>query len=72
MSQMTPEQREAFQNGYVFRLVEKLGATGDRRSIVNQIAQSPAARAEIRMAIGPQRADELESRLRVEESWIPT
>jgi len=66
MSQMTPEQREAFQNGYVFRLVEKLGATGDRRSIVNQIAQSPAARAEIRMAIGPQRADELESRLRVE------
>jgi hypothetical protein len=66
LSQMSQEERQLFQDGYVSRLVEKIEATGDRRSVVNQISQSGAAREEIRMALGPQRADEVEARLRVE------
>lgn len=66
LAQMSPQERQLFQDGYVSRLVEKIEATGDRRSVLNQISQSPAAREEIRMALGPQRADQLEARLRVE------
>jgi hypothetical protein len=63
---MSPQERQLFQDGYVSRLVEKIEKTPDQRSVLNQIAQSPAAKAEINMAIGPTRAAELEARLRVE------
>lgn len=66
LAEMSPQERQLFTDGYVSRLVEKIEATGDRRSVLNQIAQSPAARAEIVMAIGQKRAAELEARLRVE------
>lgn len=63
---MSPQERQLFQDGYVSRLVETIEKTPDRRTTLNQIYASPAARQEIRLAIGPQRADELEARLRVE------
>jgi hypothetical protein len=66
LSQMSPQQRQLFQDGYAAQLAEKIEATGDRRSVLNQIAQSEPARQEIRMALGPQRADQLEARLRIE------
>lgn len=66
LSQMSAQERQLFQDGYVSRLVEKIEATGDRRSVLNQISQSPAAREEMRLALGPQRAAEVEARLRVE------
>ena len=66
LARMSPAERQLFQDGYVSRFVERLEATGDRRSVLNQIAQSPAARAELALALGPQRAAELEARLRVE------
>lgn len=63
---MTPTERQLFQDGYVSRLVEKLNASGDRRSILNQIAQSPAAREELHIALGAERAGQIEAGLRVE------
>lgn len=66
LAQMSKQERQLFQDGYVSRLVEKIEATGDRRSVLNQISQSPAAREEMRLALGPQRAAEVEARLRVE------
>lgn len=66
LSRMTPQERQLFQDGFVSKFIETLNNVGDRRSILNKIAESPAAREKLNIAIGPQRAQELEAGLRVE------
>jgi hypothetical protein len=66
LAQMSPTERQLFQDGFVSRYIETLDKAGDRRNILNQVAASPAAREKIEVALGPQRAAELEARLRVE------
>lgn len=66
LAQMTSTERQLFQDGFVSRFTDQLNQVGDRRSILNQIAASPAAREKLNIALGPQRAAELEAGLRVE------
>jgi hypothetical protein len=66
LAQMTPTERQLFQDGFVSRFVESLNEVGDRRSILNKIAESPAARDRLNIALGRDRAAELEAGLRVE------
>ncbi len=66
LAQMTPQERQLFQDGFVSRFIETLNQVGDRRSILNKIGESPAAREKLNIAIGRQRAEELEAGLRVE------
>ena len=66
LARMTPEERRLFQDGFVDRFVQTLDRAGDRRSILNQIGSNPAAREKLEIALGPQRARELEAGLRVE------
>jgi hypothetical protein len=66
LAKMSPNERQLFQDGYVSRLVETIEKTGDRRSVLNKIMQSPAAREEMNIALGPARAKEVEGRLRIE------
>lgn len=66
LSQMTPQERQLFQDGFVSRFTEQLNAVGDRRSILNKIGESPAAREKLNVALGRDRAQELEAGLRVE------
>lgn len=66
LAKMPPLQRQLFQDGFVSHFVDKLNEGGDRRSILNKIAESPAARERLNMALGPQKAGELEASLRVE------
>lgn len=66
LSQMTQTERQLFQDGFVSRFTETLNQIGDRRSILNKIADSPAAREKLEVALGRQRAQELEAGLRVE------
>lgn len=66
LARMSPVERQLFQDGYVSRLVQTIEKTGDRRTVLNKIMASPAARQEINAALGPQRAAEVEARLRVE------
>jgi hypothetical protein len=66
LAQMSPQERQLFQDGFVSRYIEQLNQVGDRRSILNQIAASPAAREKLNVALGRQRAEELEAGLRVE------
>ena len=63
---MSPEERQLFQDGFVSRYVETLQKVPDRRNVLNQISSSPAAREKLEIAVGPQRARELEAFLRVE------
>lgn len=65
-AQMSATERQLFQDGFVSRFIEQIGAVGDRRSVLNQIASSPQAREKLRMVLGQQRASELEAGLRVE------
>jgi hypothetical protein len=64
--QMSPQERQLFQDGFVSRFIDTLNQVGDRRNVLNQIAASPAAREKLNVALGPQRAAELEAGLRVE------
>lgn len=66
LSQMTPTERQLFQDGFVSKFIETLNQVGDRRNILNKIADSPTAREKLNVALGPQRATELEAGLRVE------
>jgi hypothetical protein len=66
LTQMSPQERQLFQDGFVSRFVETLSQVGDRRSILNKIAESPAAREKLNVALGRARAEELEAGLRVE------
>ena len=66
LARMTPNERQLFQDGFVSRYIDTLSEVGDRRTILNQIGQSPAARERLNMVLGPQRARELEATLRVE------
>jgi hypothetical protein len=64
---MTPEERGLFQDGYSTAIIEKIERSPDRRNIVNNIANSQAARREIATALGPARTNELQARLHVED-----
>jgi hypothetical protein len=66
LAKMTDQERQLFQDGFVSKYVETLNQVGDRRSILNQIAASPAAREKLHVALGRERADQLEASLRVE------
>ena len=63
---MSPVERQLFQDGFVSEFIATLNKVGDRRSVLNKIAESPAARAKLNVAVGPQKAAELEAGLRVE------
>jgi len=66
LDKMAPVEKKLFQDGFVDQYVRMVRESGDRRNILNSIANSPAARERIAMALGPQRAKELESFLHVE------
>lgn len=66
LAQMTPTERQLFQDGFVSRFIDHLSEVGDRRTILNKVAESPAARDRLNMVLGRQRAAELEAGLRVE------
>lgn len=66
LAQMSPQERQLFQDGFVSEFIASLNKVGDRRSILNKIGESPAAREKLNIALGPQKAAELEAGLRVE------
>jgi hypothetical protein len=66
LAKMSKVERQLFQDGFVSRFIDHISEIGDRRNVLNQIAASPAARARLAIALGPQRASQLEAGLRVE------
>jgi len=66
LGHMTPTERQLFQDGFVSKFTSDLNQIGDRRSILNKIAESPAAREKLNIALGRDKATELEAGLRVE------
>jgi len=66
LSHMTPLERQLFQDGFVSEYIANLNKIGDRRSVLNKIAESPAAREKLTIALGREKTAELEAGLRVE------
>lgn len=65
-AKLSPAEKKIFQDGFLSKFVDSLKESGDRRSILNKIAESPAARERLEMVLGPQKARDLEATLRVE------
>lgn len=66
LAKMSDSERKLFQDGFVSDFIDKINRTGDRRNVLNQIANTPEARAKLNIALGPTKAAELEAGLRVE------
>lgn len=66
LAKMSATERQLFQDGFVSRYIETLNKIGDRRSILNQVTDNPAAREKLSIVLGPQKANELEAGLRAE------
>lgn len=67
IAKMTPTERQLFQDGFVSEYIDNLSNVADKRSVLNKIAESPAAREKLHIAIGPHKTAELEAKLRVED-----
>jgi hypothetical protein len=66
LSKMSPTERQLFQDGFVSKFTDDLSKISERRSVLNKIAESPAAREKLNIALGRDKAAELEVGLRVE------
>lgn len=66
LAAMTPQERDLFAEGFASRFIEQVRKVGDRRSLLNSINNSPAARERLSIALGPNRARSMEAFMRVE------
>ncbi len=66
LAKMSPTEKQLFQDGFVSNLIQKIRETPDRRNVASQIANSPAAVERLNMALGRNRAQELQAMLHVE------
>lgn len=65
-AKFSPAEKKLFASGYSASLIDKVGKTGDTTNVINQVFASPAARAQVELALGKRAATELEPFLRVE------
>lgn len=66
LAKMSDTERKLFQDGFVSQFQASLNEVGDRRNILNKIADSPAARERLEMVMGKDKAAEFEALQRVE------
>jgi hypothetical protein len=69
ISNMDPVERNLFQDGYTTSLIDRMNNTADRRTITNRVFNNPNARNEIATALGPQRANQIEARMQLENLY---
>jgi hypothetical protein len=66
LGKMSDQEKQLFQDGFVSKYIDTLQQVGDSRNVLNKIAESPAAREKLNIALGRDKADQLEANLRVE------
>jgi hypothetical protein len=67
LAKMHQDERELFARGFASALISKIEQTRFSRDVLNSIfLDSPAAKQKIEMALGPQRAGQIEALLRAE------
>jgi hypothetical protein len=66
VDRMNPAERQLFMRGYASQLINRINESGDNRNIANVFGNSPADRQRAVIALGPDRATELEAYVRAE------
>jgi hypothetical protein len=66
LAKMNPAERKLFAEGFASKLAQQINEIGDRRSVLNSIFNTPAARERVTMALGSERAKAFETYMRVE------
>lgn len=66
LAKMSSVERQLFQDGFVSRYMEMLNNVPDRADVVRKIYNSTANREKIEIALGKQKATELEAMVRIE------
>lgn len=66
-AKFAPAEKSAFQTGFASELIDKINSVGDRSNVITQVFKSPAARSQIELVFGPQKAKQIEAYVRVED-----
>lgn len=66
VAKMTKAERDAFSVGFSSELIDKIKTSRDRVNVINSVFGSPEAREKMAIALGPQKARDLEAYVRVE------
>ncbi|MGD9724715.1 MAG: hypothetical protein AB7U76_26055 [Pirellulales bacterium] len=66
VGRMGQQEQRLFREGFVSDFLQKIEQSPDRRTIVSRFANSPSERQKMEIALGPQRARELEAFLHIE------
>lgn len=64
---MKPAEKDAFSVGFSSELIDTINAARDRVNVIESVFGNPSMRERIAIALGPQRARELEAYVRVEQ-----
>lgn len=68
LQRMSPAERTLFAEGFADALTRRIAETGDRRNVINSVfLRAKAAKERIELALGKDKARELEAFLRVED-----
>lgn len=66
-SKFSSAEREGFATGYASELIDRIKTVGDRTNVINSIFKNQSTRESLDLALGPQRAKEIEAYVRVED-----
>lgn len=66
VAKMTKAEQDAFSVGFASELMDRLKTSGDRQNVIQQVFGTPSMRERVAIALGPQKARELEAYVRVE------
>lgn len=65
-SRLKTPQKDAFSVGFTSELLDTIKAAGDRRNVINQVFGSQARREQIELALGKDKARQVEQFVRIE------
>lgn len=68
VASMSEAEKDAFAVGFSSEIIDAIGASRDRVNVINSIFGSESARRRIVIALGPQRARELEAYVKMEQA----
>jgi hypothetical protein len=66
VAKMTPAEKDAFSVGFSSEIIDRIKASGDRQNVIQQVFGTPSMRERVRIALGPQKALELEAYVKAE------
>lgn len=63
----TPAEKAGFATGFASEMIDKIKSVRDRSNVIDQVFKSQAAREQIELVFGPQKAKAVEAYVRVED-----